>query len=40
MSFRLETPDGAYEAQSLIALLWEVLKHRWEHLWRGEGWRD
>jgi len=37
---KLLVDEGAYEAPSLSRLLWEVVKHRTWHWWRGEGWRD
>ena len=32
--------NGTYAEDSLIKLLWTVLKHRFHHLISGEGWRD
>ena len=37
---KLIVDEGEYEAPGLIALIWEVFKHRLWHLRRGEGWRD
>lgn len=37
---RLITEAGAYEAPTLMSLLWEVLKHRTWHLLHGDGWVD
>ncbi len=31
---------GVYSANSILTLVWIVLKHRFEHLLAGEGWRD
>ena len=31
---------GSYSENSLIKLIWTVLKHRLHHLINGEGWRD
>ena len=31
---------GIYEANSLSELIWIVLKHRCQHVLKGEGWRD
>jgi len=31
---------GNYAEDSLIKLLWTVIKHRCHHLCNGEGWRD
>ena len=31
---------GNYAEDSLIKLIWTVLKHRLHHLYNGEGWRD
>jgi hypothetical protein len=40
MKYRLHVPEGYYEADSLIQLLFEVFKHRFHHWKNGEGWRD
>ena len=32
--------SGNYTADSLTELIWIVLKHRVQHVLRGEGWRD
>ena len=32
--------SGSYAEDSLIVLIWTVLKHRFRHLCKGEGWRD
>ena len=31
---------GNYSEDSQIKLLWIVLKHRADHFFKGEGWRD
>lgn len=31
---------GYYESDTLIGLVWEILKHRFSHLFNGEGWVD
>ncbi len=31
---------GNYTADTLTELFWIVLKHRCQHLLKGEGWRD
>ena len=31
---------GIYEADSLSKLIWMVIKHRFEHFLKGEGFRD
>jgi hypothetical protein len=31
---------GSYSHDSLALLLWEVIKHRVEHLLNGDGWID
>jgi hypothetical protein len=31
---------GNYAEDSLIKLIWIVLKHRADHFFKGEGWRD
>jgi hypothetical protein len=36
----LQVPQGIYEAETLPALLWEVLRHRFWHWRGGEGWVD
>lgn len=33
-------PEGCYSASSLAALLLAILRHRWRHWRRGDGWRD
>lgn len=38
--YRLEVQAGSYEAESLPALLLEVIKHRFWHWRRGDGWVD
>ena len=32
--------SGTYTADSFTELIWIVLKHRVQHVLRGEGWRD
>ena len=32
--------SGTYSADSFTELIWIVLKHRLQHLCKGEGWRD
>ena len=32
--------SGTYTADSFTELIWIVLKHRCQHLLKGEGWRD
>ena len=32
--------SGTYTADSFTELIWIVLKHRCQHVLRGEGWRD
>jgi len=32
--------NGTYAGNSLVELIWTVLKHRCHHLYNGEGWRD
>ena len=31
---------GNYTADTMLELFWIVLKHRCQHLLKGEGWRD
>ena len=39
--FKLVVKDsGTYTADSFTELIWIVLKHRCQHVLRGEGWRD
>jgi len=40
MKYKLIVPAGSYEADSLMKLIHEVLKHRMWHLFRGDGWID
>jgi len=32
--------SGTYAADSFTELIWIVLRHRFQHLCKGEGWRD
>ena len=39
--FKLVVKDsGTYTADSFTELIWIVLKHRCQHVLKGEGWRD
>ena len=39
--FKLVVKDsGTYTADSVTELIWIVLRHRLQHLCKGEGWRD
>ena len=39
--FKLIVKDsGTYTADSFTELIWIVLKHRVQHVLKGEGWRD
>jgi hypothetical protein len=38
--YTLLVKDGSYAADSLITLIFIVLRHRFQHLCKGEGWRD
>ena len=39
--YKLVVKDaGSYAEDSLIVLIWTVLRHRFHHLCKGEGWRD
>jgi hypothetical protein len=39
--FKLVVKDsGSYTADSFTELIWTVFKHRCQHLFKGEGWRD
>ena len=39
--FKLVVKDsGTYTADSFTELIWIVLKHRVQHVLRGEGWQD
>ena len=40
-NFKLVVKDaGTYTADSFTKLIWIVLRHRLQHLCKGEGWRD
>ena len=40
-NFKLVVKDsGTYTADSFTELIWIVLKHRVQHVLKGEGWRD
>ena len=36
----VEKDSGSYTADSFTELIWIVLRHRLQHLCKGEGWRD
>ena len=36
----LSEGNGVYFADSLWKLITEMISHRWNHLKRGDGWRD
>ena len=38
--YKLLVKEGSYAEDSLIKLIWIVLKHRAEHFLKGEGWHD
>jgi len=38
--YRLLIAEGEYTSGSLLGLLMAVLKHRWWHWRRGDGWVD
>jgi len=39
--FKLVVKDsGSYTADSFTELIWIVLKHRCQHVLKGEGWHD
>jgi hypothetical protein len=38
--FKLIVPEGTYEANSLVRLIYEVLKHRFWHLRNDGRWMD
>ena len=38
--YTLLVKEGSYAADSLIRLIWIVLKHRCHHFLKGEGWHD
>ena len=38
--YKLLGKEGIYAEDSLIKLIWHVLRHRFQHLCKGEGWRD
>ena len=40
MRFKLIVPEGTYEANSLVMLLVEVLRHRFWHLLNDGRWMD
>ena len=35
-----DVPEGTYESDSLMGLVWEVFKHRCWHLWKHRRWTD
>jgi hypothetical protein len=38
--YKLLVKEGSYAENSLIKLIWIVLKHRAIHFLKGEGWHD
>jgi len=38
--YTLLVKEGSYAEDSLIRLIWIVLKHRCHHFLKGEGWHD
>ena len=38
--YKLLVKEGSYAEDSLINLIWIVLKHRATHFLKGEGWHD
>jgi hypothetical protein len=38
--YKMYCPEGDYAAASWLSLGWQIFKHRFGHLVRGEGWRD
>ena len=38
--YKLLVKEGSYAENSLIKLIWIVLKHRAAHFLKGDGWRD
>ena len=38
--YTLLVEEGEYTEDSLIILIFTVLRHRFQHLCKGEGWRD
>ena len=38
--YTLHTPNGFYDAESLVGVLWAVFAHRLSHLLGGDGWND
>ena len=38
--YTLLVGEGAYFANSIFGLMWEILTHRFEHLWRDGKWMD
>jgi len=38
--YKLLVKEGSYAEDSLIKLIWIVLKHRATHFLKGEGWHD
>jgi len=39
-NYKLVESGDSYAEDTLIKLIWTVLKHRFHHLCKGEGWRD
>ena len=39
-NYKLVESGDSYTEDSLIRLIWTVLRHRCQHFLKGEGWRD
>ena len=39
-NYKLVESGDSYTEDSLIKLIWTILRHRFHHLCNGEGWRD
>jgi hypothetical protein len=40
MKYKLIVREGYYKSNSLMLLIYELIKHRLWHLFNGHGWRD
>ena len=38
--YTLLVEGGTYYANSLLGLFWDILKHRFQHLWGDGKWMD
>jgi len=38
--YKLKVPAGTYHSNNILVLMWEVFKHRFQHLIKNGRWMD